>query len=116
MLSDDPGANVVQALRARYPILTPPRRATVSVSPQQKRVMTANASKKMTPATKKRARTSQSQGLELIEQATPVRQSPRLRTSTPQMNEAKFGFFINTKALPSRDNPGIKSKRFKGDS
>jgi len=113
--SDNLSTEVVQALRARYSILAPTRRTALGVLPEQRRAMTTNESKKTLPATKKRARTSRSEGLGSTEQATPVRMSPRLRTPTPQMNEAKFGFFINTKALPSRDNPGIRSKRFKGD-
>jgi ribosomal protein S19 len=106
-------------LRARYPVLAPPRKTTPIVSPKQKRAVTANASKKMTasvkPATKKRSMTSQPEELEMDEQATPIRRSSRMRTPTPNMVEAKFGFYINTKNLPSRENPGIKSKRFKGD-
>jgi len=96
-------------------MLAPPRRETLGVSPERKRAMTVNASKKMTPATKKRAMTSQPEELGMNEQATPIRRSLRVRTPTPKMAEARFGFFINTKALPSRENPGIKSKRFKGD-
>ena len=78
--------------------------------------MTTNASKKMTPAMKKRAMTSQPEESSMSEQATPIRRSLRIRTPTPKKIEAKFGFFINTRALPSGEKPGIKSKRFKGDS
>jgi hypothetical protein len=82
--------------------------------------MTENASKKptgsATTTTKKRARTSQPGAVVMDEQPTPVRQSSRLRTPTPKMKEAKFGFFINGQNLPSREHPEIKSKRFKGDS
>jgi hypothetical protein len=93
--------------------------ATPIVSREPKRAATANASKKLTasvkPASKKRAMTSQPGELEMSEQATPIRRSSRIRTPTPKMAEAKFGFFINTKSLPSRENPDIRSKRFRGD-
>lgn len=115
-MSDDSATDVVQALRARYPMLVPPRRAILSVSPERERAMTTNTSKKMTLNTKKRAMTSQPEEPRISEQATPIRRSSRVRTPTPKRIEAKFGFFINTKALPSREKPGIKSKRFKGDS
>ncbi|KAG9526186.1 hypothetical protein KCV07_g812, partial [Aureobasidium melanogenum] len=120
-VSDDSATDVAQTLRARYAIPTQlSSTVTPSVSPEYRRAMTANASKKptgsATTATKKRARTSQPGAVVMDEQPTPVRQSSRLRTPTPKMKEAKFGFFINGQNLPSREHPEIKSKRFKGDS
>ncbi|KAG9758099.1 hypothetical protein KCU75_g11563, partial [Aureobasidium melanogenum] len=120
-VSDDSATDVAQTLRARYAILTQlSSSVTPSVSSEYRRAMTANASKKptgsATTTTKKRARTSQPGAVVMTEQATPVRQSSRLRTPTPKMKEAKFGFFINGQNLPSREHPEIKSKRFKGDS
>ncbi|KAG9528846.1 hypothetical protein KCU93_g3977, partial [Aureobasidium melanogenum] len=120
-VSDDSATDVAQTLRARYAIPTQlSSTVTPSVSPEYTRAMTANASKKptgsATTTTKKRARTSQPGTVVMDEQPTPVRQSSRLRTPTPKMKEAKFGFFINGQNLPSREHPEIKSKRFKGDS
>jgi hypothetical protein len=101
-------------------MLAAPRMTTPVVSREPKRAATANASKKLIasvkPATKRRAMTSQLEEFEMSEQATPIRRSLRIRTPTPKMVEARFGFFINAKGLPSRENPGIRSKRFKGDS
>ncbi|KAH0297991.1 hypothetical protein KCU71_g13109, partial [Aureobasidium melanogenum] len=120
-VSDDSATDVAQTLRAKYAIPTQlSSTVTPSVSPEYTRAMTANASKKptgsATTTTKKRARTSQPGAVVMDEQPTPVRQSSRLRTPTPKMKEAKFGFFINGQNLPSREHPEIKSKRFKGDS
>lgn len=119
-MSDGSATDVKQTLRTRYTVLTQlPSSVTPSVSPGFKRAMTANASKKTmgsATTTKKRSRTSQPDAVVVSEQATPVRQSARVRTPTPKMKEAKFGFFINGQNLPSREHPGIKSKRFKGDS
>ncbi|KAH0366637.1 hypothetical protein KCU65_g5274, partial [Aureobasidium melanogenum] len=120
-VSDDSDANVAQTLRARYTILTEvPSSVTPGVSPEYKRAVTANASKETTRSatttTKKRSRTSQPEAVVASEQATPLRQSSRVRTATPKMKEAKFGYFINGQNLPSREHPGVKSKRFKGDS
>ncbi|KAG9560173.1 hypothetical protein KCU79_g7824, partial [Aureobasidium melanogenum] len=120
-VSDDSATDVAQTLRARYAILTQlSSSVTRSVSPEYQRAMTANAIKKptgsATTTTKKRARTSQPGAVVMNEQATPVRQPSRLRTPTPKMKEAKFGYFINGQNLPSREHPEIKSKRFKGDS
>ncbi|KAK6007076.1 hypothetical protein QM012_006084 [Aureobasidium pullulans] len=120
-VSSDSATDVAQTLRARYRVLTPlPSKVTPGVTPKHKRAMTAIASLRATGSatatTKKRSRTSQPEALEMSEQATPVRQSSRVRTPTPKMKEAKFSFFINGQNLPSREHPKIKSKRFKGDS
>lgn len=120
-MSDDSAIDVAQTLRSRYTILTRlPSSVMPSVSPGYKRAVTVNASNKTigsaTITTKKRSRTSQPETVVMSEQATPVRRSARVRTPTPKMKEAKFGFFINGQNLPSREHPGIKSKRFKGDS
>lgn len=114
-------ADVAQTLRARYTVLAQlPRSLTPSVSPENKSAMTANASKNrsesVTATTKKRSRTSQPEAVVMSEQATPIRQPSRMRTPTPKVKEARFGFFINGQNLPSREYPEIKSKRFKADS
>ncbi|KAH0262262.1 hypothetical protein KCU91_g13517, partial [Aureobasidium melanogenum] len=120
-VSDDSDVNVAQTLRARYTILKEvPSIVTPGVSPEHKGDVTANASKdttrSATTTTKKRSRTSQPEAVETSEQATPLRQSPRVTTRTPKMTEAIFGYWINGQNLPSREHPEIKSKRFKGNS
>ncbi|THV93904.1 hypothetical protein D6D26_07996 [Aureobasidium pullulans] len=120
-VSDAPARDVTQTLRAKYSILTrPPVEATSVFSSERERAATANTSKNTTTitqsTTKKRARTMAAEGVATSVQSSPLRQPGRVRTPTPKMKEAKFGFFINAQNLPSRENPGIKSKRFKGDS
>ncbi|THX03945.1 hypothetical protein D6D18_03640 [Aureobasidium pullulans] len=120
-VSDAPARDVTQTLKAKYSILTRPLVEATSVfSPEREKAATANTSKKTTTTTqsttKKRARTTAAEGVATSVQSSPLRQPGRVRTPTPKMKEAKFGFFINAQNLPSRENPGIKSKRFKGDS
>ncbi|KAI5262173.1 hypothetical protein E4T47_09319 [Aureobasidium subglaciale] len=120
-LSDDSGTLVAQALKVKYPTLAHPSSKVIpALLPERKRAATARATKKAANdkdiAPKKRAWTGQLEVDEEVEHATPVRRSPRVRTLTPKMKEAKFGMFINGRNLPSRENPEIKSKRFKGDS
>ncbi|KAI5248359.1 hypothetical protein E4T42_05692, partial [Aureobasidium subglaciale] len=120
-LSDGSGTLVAQALKVKYPTLAQSSSKVIpAFLPERKRAATARATKKAANdkdiAPKKRARTGQLEVDEEVEHATPARRSPRVRTLTPKMKEAKFGMFINGRNLPSRENPEIKSKRFKGDS